>query len=179
MRIGENIFLAKDIILRYEFLIIRHIAYWQSCKVSHTCPVILCDWQTLFGSCEIKRLTLNMHIVVQVMLQLDLHLAETVVSMLDWGYRVIHDFGSMRTNQRPVSRSSDNSWPIRGQYSGHVVTLHQSEASIWIPWWLSTNQMQLTRSHNHSPPIRGQYPSHLISLGWSVLQWYLHWPLKK
>ena len=103
-----------------------------------------------------------MHIVVQVMLQLDLHLAETVVSMLDWGYRVIHDFGSMRTNQRPVSRSSDNSWPIRGQYSGHVVTLHQSKASIWIPWWLSTNQMQLTRSNNHSPPIRGQFSGPLI-----------------
>ena len=30
----------------------------------------------------------------------------------------------------PVFRSRDLSWPIRGQYSGHVICLSQSEASI-------------------------------------------------
>ena len=35
---------------------------------------------------------------------------------------------SSSITQRPVSRSSDHSQPIRGQYEGHVTTLYQSEA---------------------------------------------------
>ena len=34
------------------------------------------------------------------------------------------------TNQRPVSRSCDHSWPIKGQYLRHMITLDQSEGSI-------------------------------------------------
>ena len=36
------------------------------------------------------------------------------------------------TNQRPLFRSRDQSRPIRGQYSGHVISLDQSEASIQV-----------------------------------------------
>ena len=31
--------------------------------------------------------------------------------------------------QRPISRLNDHCWPIRDQYSGHVITMSQSEAS--------------------------------------------------
>ena len=44
------------------------------------------------------------------------------------------------TNQRPVIRSCDHSGPIRGQYSGHVITLDQSEASNQVMGSLWTNQ---------------------------------------
>ena len=37
------------------------------------------------------------------------------------------------TNKRQVFRSRDQSEPIRGQYSGHVISLDQSEASI-LTW---------------------------------------------
>ena len=36
-------------------------------------------------------------------------------------------------------------WPIGGQYLGHVITLDQSEASIWVMWSLSTNQRPVSR----------------------------------
>ena len=37
------------------------------------------------------------------------------------------------TNERPVSRSHDQYWPMRGQYWGHVTCIGQSEASDF--WW--------------------------------------------
>ena len=37
------------------------------------------------------------------------------------------------TNERPVSRSHDQYWPMRGQYWGHVTSIGQSEASDF--WW--------------------------------------------
>ena len=36
------------------------------------------------------------------------------------------------TNQRPVFRSRDQYWPIRGQYPGHVTSIDQSEASTHL-----------------------------------------------
>ena len=66
--------------------------------------------------------------------------------------------------------SCDHSQPIRGQYPGHVITLHQSEASIQVMWSLSTNQRPVSRSCDHSRPIRGQYPGHVITLHQSDTQ---------
>ena len=37
-------------------------------------------------------------------------------------------------------RSRDLCWPITGQYSGHLIKLGQSEASIQVTWSDSTNQ---------------------------------------
>ena len=37
---------------------------------------------------------------------------------------------SVLTNHRPVFRSRDLSWPITGQYLGHVICIDQSQASI-------------------------------------------------
>ena len=37
---------------------------------------------------------------------------------------------ALMTNQRPVLRSRDQFWAIRGQYSGHVTSIDQSEASV-------------------------------------------------
>ena len=44
-------------------------------------------------------LTLNLHVIVLVMLQLDLHLVDidAGVSMLHRGYRVVHDLDSIRS----------------------------------------------------------------------------------
>ena len=37
----------------------------------------------------------------------------------------------------PSLSTSNSSWPIRGQYPGHMITLGQSEASIQVTWSLS------------------------------------------
>ena len=40
-----------------------------------------------------------------------------------------HDNLQTRTNQRTVFKSYDQSKPIRGQYSGHVISQNKSEAT--------------------------------------------------
>ena len=47
------------------------------------------------------------------------------------------------TNQRPVFRSRDLSGPIRGQYSGHVICLDQSEGDELV-----AVQGQVTDAHS-------------------------------
>ena len=39
---------------------------------------------------------------------------------------------SVLSNQRPVFRSRDQYYPIRAQYSGHVISINQSQASIQV-----------------------------------------------
>ena len=43
-------------------------------------------------------------------------------------------------NQRPVFRSCDKYWPIRGHYSGRMTSIDQSEAIIQVTWLVLTNQ---------------------------------------
>merc|ERR1711894_185149 len=57
-----------------------------------------------------------------------------------------------------------NSRPIRGQYSGHMMYLDQSEDSIQVTLCISTNQRTVFRSHDVSRPIRGQYSGHMMYL---------------
>ena len=52
------------------------------------------------------------------------------VITLDQSEAWIQAMWSLSSNQRPVSWYSDYSGPIRGQYSGHVISLGQSEA-LW------------------------------------------------
>ena len=56
------------------------------------------------------------------------------------------DLVHLSTNQRPVSRSPDHSWPIRGQYPVNLTTLDQSEATdrFVAPQQLDSNNFQQT-----------------------------------
>ena len=53
--------------------------------------------------------------------------------------------------------NEDKSGPIRGQYSGHVICLDQSEDSIHVTLSVLANKRPAIRSHDLFRPIRGQY----------------------
>ena len=44
----------------------------------------------------------------------------------------------------PISQWQ-GSWPIRGKYPGHMITLNQSEANIQVMWLLWTNESSVSR----------------------------------
>ena len=64
------------------------------------------------------------------------------------------DGAQVRTNQRPVFRSRDLYWPIRGRYSGHMICIDQSEATIQVNWPLLTNKRPEFLSHDQRPVFR-------------------------
>ena len=61
-------------------------------------------------------------------------------------------------NQRPESRSRDNSPPIRDQYPGHVITISQSEAKrILIFCRRQMLSMMFSLSNSHNLTILGRF----------------------
>ena len=71
----------------------------------------------------------------------------------------------------PVTSASSR-WPIRGQYSGHVTCLGQSEASIQIRLSVLTNQRPVFMSRDMSRPIRSQFSGQVICLVPLAQKWY-------
>ena len=76
---------------------------------------------------------------------------------------------SLWTNYRSVFRSRDQYGPIRGQYSGHVIIIIQSQASIQVTWSVWANHKSVFRSRDQYCPITGQYLGHVISFVQSEL----------
>ena len=67
------------------------------------------------------------------------------VTSLDQSEASIQVTWSLSANQRPLSRSRDNSQPIRGQYPGQVITLDQSEATISLLGQVALWSIKLVR----------------------------------
>ena len=67
------------------------------------------------------------------------------------------------------------SQPIRGQYSGHVVSLDQLEASVQVKWSVLTNKKPVFLCQ----PIRGQYSGHVICLDQSEASIKVTWFFKR
>ncbi len=96
------------------------------------------------------------------------------------------------SNQRSVFRSRDLYWPIRGQYSGHVTSIVQSETSIYLESLHGLLQPRLkllnllgqvphlsiqTITNLQYQPIRGQYSGHVISIDQSQASIQVTWLL--
>ena len=67
--------------------------------------------------------------------------------------------------------------PIRGQYSGHMKSNGQSDASIHVTWSVLTNQRPVFRSRYQYWPIRGRYSGHMTSIGQSQASIQVTWPV--
>ena len=73
------------------------------------------------------------------------------------------------TNQRSVFRSRDPYCPIRGQYSGHVISINQSGSSIQVTRQVLTNYRSVIRSRDQYWPIRDQYSGHVTIIDQSEI----------
>ena len=69
--------------------------------------------------------------------------------------------------------------PITGQYSGHLISIDQSEISIQVTWPVLTNQRSVFRLLDQYWPIRGQYSysGHVTSIDQSEasITWQWEW----
>ena len=92
------------------------------------------------------------------------------ITPLGWG--LCH----IKANGKLIARTY-HSKPFRGHYSGHMITLSQSEASNQVTWSLSANQKLVSRSHDRSLSIRSQCPGHMITLSQSEDSIQVTWSL--
>ena len=53
--------------------------------------------------------------------------------------------------QPPPPGSPDQSWPMKSEYSGHMISIDQSDISIQVTWSVLTNQRSVLT--NHSPVL--------------------------